>query len=237
MTMKRRTYVVGIGLGLTPDEIRIEHDLAVVHLGDPPFFMTAAPPDDKREPVITLSDGSFLTDLVWLTPKRAQGRVLFSLIEGAAEAVDYHLDMAESMMEQLEGVAAKLDAELDAVTGDAGSDDRDADGAGDPVEDFIERVNNGEITELSLLDFEKLEDFQGILGEELDEDDFQHHRAVMDEIIEEARVRGIPVSRVTAYADEYRQWLAGQPERESGVETIQAFAEYLRDRNRQAKAG
>ena len=156
--------------------------------------MTAAPPDDKREPVINLSDGSFLTDLVWLTSKRAQGRVLFSLIEGAAEAVEHHLDMAESMMDELDGVAAQLDAELDAATGG----DRDEDGASDPVEDFIERVNNGEITELSLLDFDKLEDFQGVLGEELDEDDFQHHRAVMDEIIEEARVRGIPVSRVTA---------------------------------------
>jgi hypothetical protein len=228
MTVKRRTYVVGIGLGLTPDEIRIEHDLAVVHLGDPPFFMTAAPPDDKREPVITLSDGSFLTDLVWLTPKRAQGRVLFSLIEGAAEAVEHHLDMAESMMDELEGVAAQLDA----VTGSA----EDEDGAGDPVEDFIERVNNGEITDLSLLDFDKLEDFQGVLGEELDEDDFQHHRAVMDEIIEEARVRGIPVSRVTAHAEEYREWVSSQPERESGVETIQAFAEHLRDRKRQTES-
>jgi hypothetical protein len=228
MTVKRRTYVVGIGLGLTPDEIRIEHDLAVVHLGDPPFFMTAAPPDDKREPVITLSDGSFLTDLVWLTPKRAQGRVLFSLIEGAAEAVEHHLDMAESMMDELDEVAAQLDA------GTGG--DRDEDGAGDPVEDFIERVNNGEITELSLLDFDSLEDFQGVLGEELDEDDFQHHRAVMDEIIEEARVRGIPVSRVTARADEYREWVSSQPERESGVETIQAFAEHLRDRKRQTES-
>ena len=117
MTVKRRTYVVGIGIGLKPDEIKIEHDLAVVHLGDPPFFMTAAPPDDKREPVINLSDGSFLTDLVWLTPKRAQGRVLFSLIEGAAEAVEHHLDMAESMMDELDGVAAQLDAELDAAQG------------------------------------------------------------------------------------------------------------------------
>ena len=71
----------------------------------------------------------------------------------------------------------------------------------------------------------------------MDEDDFQHHRAVMDEIVEEARVRGIPVSKVTASADEYRQWLAGQPERESGVETIQAFAEHLRDRKQQAEAG
>ena len=233
MTVKRRTYVVGIGLGLTPDEIRIEHDLAVVHLGDPPFFMTAAPPDDKREPVINLSDGSFLTDLVWLTPKRAQGRVLFSLIEGAAEAVEHHLDMAESMMDELEGVAAQLDAKPDAAM----ASDRDEDGASDPVEDFIERVNNGEITELSLLDFDSLEDFQGVLGEELDEDDFQHHRAVMDEIIEEARVRGIPVSRVTACADEFRDWLSNQPERESGVETIQAFAEHLRDRKRQTEAG
>ena len=76
---------------------------------------------------------------------------------------------------------------------------------------------------LSLLDFETLEDFRGVLGDELDEEDFQHHRAVMDEIIEEARVRGIPVSQVTASVDEYRQWLAGQPERESGVETIQGF--------------
>ena len=233
MTVKRRTYVVGIGLGLTPDEIRIEHDLAVVHLGDPPFFMTAAPPDDKREPVINLSDGSFLTDLVWLTPKRAQGRVLFSLIEGAAEAVEHHLDMAESMMDELEGVAAQLDAKLDPGIESA----QDEDGASDPVEDFIERVNNGEITELSLLDFDKLEDFQGVLGDELDEDDFQHHRAVMDEIIEEARVRGIPVSRVTAHADEYREWLSTQPEREGGVETIQAFAEHLRDRKRETEAG
>jgi len=229
MTVKRRTYVVGIGLGLTPDEIRIEHDLAVVHLGDPPFFMTAAPPDDKREPVITLSDGSFLTDLVWLTPKRAQGRVLFSLIEGAAEAVEHHLDMAESMMDELDEVAAQLDA------GTGG--DRDEDDAGDPVEDFIERVNNGEITELSLLDFDKLEDFQGVLGEELDEDDFQHHRAVMDEIIEEARVRGIPVSQVTASVDDYRQWLAGQPERDGGAETIRAFAEHLSSRKPPAEGG
>jgi hypothetical protein len=233
MTVKRRSYVVGIGIGLKPDEIKVEHDLAVVHLGDPPFFMTLAQPGDEREPVINLSDDSFLTDLVWLTPKRAQGRVLFSLIEGAAEAVEYHLDMAESMMEELEGVAAQLDAEPGLSIGN----DRDEDGAGDPVEDFIERVNNGEITELSLLDFDKLEDFQGVLGEELDEDDFQHHRAVMDEIIEEARVRGIPVSRVTAYADEYRDWLSSQPERESGVETIQAFAEHLRDRKRQTEAG
>jgi len=199
--------------------------------------MTVAQPGDEREPMINLSDDSFLTDLVWLTPKRAQGRVLFSLIEGAAEAVEYHLDMAESLMEELDEVAAKLDAKLDEVTGEAGDGDPDEYGPDDPVEDFIERVNNGEITELSLLDFEKLEDFQGILGEELDEDDFQHHRAVMDEIVEEARVRGIPVSRVAAHADEYREWLAGQPERESGVERIQAFAEYLRDRKRQAEAG
>jgi hypothetical protein len=229
MTVKRRTYVVGVGIGLKPDEIRIEHDLAVVHLGDPPFIMTAAPPGDKREPMIDLSIGGFLTDLVWLTPKRAQGRVLFSLIEGAAEAVNYHLEMTDSMMEELEGVASKLDAGI--------RDAEDEDGAGDPVEDFIERVNNGEITELALLDFDKLDDFQGVLGEELNEEDFQHHRAVMDEIVEEARVRGIPVSRVTAYADEYRQWLAGQPERERGVETIQAFAEHLRDRKRQTEAG
>ena len=59
----------------------------------------------------------------------------------------------------------------------------------------------------------------------------------MDEIIEEARVRGIPVSRVTAYADEYRDWLSSQPEREGGVETIQAFAEHLRDRKRQTEDG
>jgi hypothetical protein len=233
MTVKRRSYVVGIGIGLKPDEIKVEHDLAVVHLGDPPFFMTLAQPGDKREPVINLSDDSFLTDLVWLTPKRAQGRVLFSLVEGAAEAVEYHLDMAESLMEELEGAAGQLDAELDSSIGD----DRDGDSASDPVEDFIERVNNGEITELSLLDFDNLEDFQGVLGEELDEDDFQHHRAVMDEIIEEARVRGIPVSRVTAHADEYREWLSSQPDRESGVETIQAFAEHLRDMRRQAEAG
>lgn len=234
MTVKRRTYVVGVGIGLKPDEIKVEHELAVVHLGDPPFFMTVALPGDEREPMIKLSDDSFLTDLVWLTPKRAQGRVLFSLIEGAAEAVDYHLEMTEDMMEEFEGVAAELGAKLNEITG---NDDVEDDGAIDPVEDFIERVNNGEITELSLLDFERLEDFRGVLGEELNEEDFQHHRAVMDEIIEEARVRGIPVSQVTASADEYRQWLAGQPERESGVETIQAFAEYLRDRGRQADAG
>jgi hypothetical protein len=233
MAVKRRTYVVGVGIGLKPDEIRIEHDLAVVHLGDPPFFMTAAPPSDRREPLINLTGGGFLTDLVWLTPKRAQGRVLISLIEGAAEAVEYHLSTFDSMMEEFEGVAVGLDAKPDAGTGSDG----DEDGASDPVEDFINRVNNGEITELSLLDFDKLEDFQGVLGEELDEDDFQHHRAVMDEIIEEARVRGIPVSRVTAHADDYRDWLSSQPEREGGVETIQAFAEYLRDRKRQAEAG
>jgi hypothetical protein len=137
------------------------------------------------------------------------------------------------MMAELEGVAAELDAKLDAVMAEDGEED----GVGDPVEDFIERVNNGEITELSLLDFEKLEDFRGVLGDELNEEDFQHHRAVMDEIIEEARVRGIPVSQVTASADQYRQWLTGQPERESGVETIQAFAEHLRDIKRQADAG
>src|SRR4051795_6453515 len=100
MTVKRRTYVVGVGIGLKPDEIRIEHDLAVVHLGDPPFFMTAAPPSDRREPLINLTGGGFLTDLVWLTPKRAQGRVLISLIEGAAEAVEYHLSTFDSMMEE-----------------------------------------------------------------------------------------------------------------------------------------
>ena len=54
-------------------------------------------------------------------------------------------------MEELEA-AGQLDAELDSSIGD----DRDEDGASDPVEDFIERVNNGEITELSLLDFDKL---------------------------------------------------------------------------------
>ena len=45
------------------------------------------------------------------------------------------------------------------------------------------------------------------------------------------------MSRVTAYADEYREWLSSQPERESGVETIQAFAEHLRDMRRQTEAG
>ena len=48
MTVKRRSYVVGIGIGLKPDEIKIEHDLAVVHLGDLPFA-TLAQPGDKRE--------------------------------------------------------------------------------------------------------------------------------------------------------------------------------------------
>jgi hypothetical protein len=237
MTVKRRTYVVGVGIGLKPDEIKVEHDLAVVHLGDPPFFMAVAPPGDKREPVIELSVGGFLTDLVWLTPKRAQGRVLFSLIEGAAEAVEYEFEITDGIMDNPEEAVASPGVKPDAGTGGAGNGDVEDDGAIDPVEDFIERVNNGEITQLSLLDFETLEDFRGVLGDEMDEDDFQHHRAVMDEIVEEARVRGIPVSKVTASADEYRQWRAGQPERESGVETIQAFAEHLRDREQQAEAG
>ena len=237
MTVKRRTYVVGVGIGLKPDEIKVEHELAVVHLGDPPFFMAVAPPGDKREPVIELSVGGFLTDLVWLTPKRAQGRVLFSLIEGAAEAVEYEFEITDDLTENPEEAVASPGVKPDAGTGGAGNGDVEDDGAIDPVEDFIERVNNGEITQLSLLDFETLEDFRGVLGDEMDEDDFQHHRAVMDEIVEEARVRGIPVSKVTASADEYRQWRAGQPERESGVETIQAFAEHLRDRKQQSDAG
>jgi hypothetical protein len=236
MTVKRRTYVVGVGIGLKPDEIKVEHDLAVVHLGDPPFFMAVAPPGDKREPVIELSVGGFLTDLVWLTPKRAQGRVLFSLIEGAAEAVEYEFEITDDLTENLEEALASPGVKPDAGTGGAGNGDVEDDGAIDPVEDFIERVNNGEITQLSLLDFETLEDFRGVLGDEMDEDDFQHHRAVMDEIIEEARVRGIPVSRVTAHAEEYREWVSSQPERESGVETIQAFAEHLRDRKRQTES-
>src|SRR3954470_16392618 len=153
MTVKRRTYVVGVGLGLTPDQIRIEHDLSVVHLGDPPFFMTVAPPGDGRERVIGLPDGSFLTDLVWLTPKRAQGRVLFSLIEGAAEAVEYHLDMVDSMLEELEDEAV----EVGAILAEGGMVETDG-AEDDPVDDFIERVNNGEITELAILDFETLED-------------------------------------------------------------------------------
>jgi hypothetical protein len=233
MTVKRRTYVVGTGIGLKPDEIVVEHELAVVHLGDPPFVMAVAAPGDGREPMVTLSDDSFLTELVWLTPKRAQGRVLFSLIEGAAEAVEYHLDMTEDLMAELEGVAAEIDAKLDKSAGDDGEEEA----AYDPVEDFIDRVNNGEITELALLDFATIEDFQGILGEELDEGDFQHHRAVMDEIIEEARVRGIPVSQVTASVDDYRQWLAGQPERDGGAETIRAFAEHLSGRKPPAEGG
>jgi hypothetical protein len=230
MTVKRRTFVVGIGLGLTPDEIKIEHELAVVHLGDPPFFMTLAPPGDQREPVINLSDGAFLTDMVWLTPKRAQGRVLFSLIEGAAEAVEYHLDMVDSMMEELEEEVAAAEAELKEAEGEEADAEEN-----DPVDDFIERVNNGEITELAILDFETLEDFKAILGEALDEGDFQDHRAVMDDIVEEARVRGVPVIRVTGHADEFRDWLSLQDSLGSDLETTKAFAEYLRDRKQRAE--
>src|SRR5690242_5585540 len=123
MTVKRRTYVVGEGYNLTPEEIRSEEGMMVVHLGDPTFTLTLAPPGDPRESIIDLTDGSFLTNLQWLTPKRAKGRVLFSLVEGAAEAVEYHLDFTEQMAdEMLEEIAAAAKGESEGEGTEEGGD-------------------------------------------------------------------------------------------------------------------
>lgn len=220
MSVKRRTYVVGVSLGLTSEEIRVEEEMSVVHLGDPPFTMAVAPPGDPRESMIALSDGSFLTDLVWLTPKRAKGRVLFSLIEAAAEAVEYQLDMTDEMLGELAAEVERMEGELD------------EDDEADPVEAFIERVNNGEISELDVMDFANFEDFRRVLGDDMTEDDFQYHRATMDELVEEARIRGLPVIRTTADPQEFRDWMAGQEGMEPGPLAMLAFAEYLRARQK-----
>ena len=59
----------------------------------------------------------------------------------------------------------------------------------------------------------------------------------MDEIIEEARVRGIPVSRVTGHADEYRDWLSSQPEREAAWKPSRLSPNICATGRRQADAG
>jgi hypothetical protein len=230
MSLKRRTYVVGVSLSLSSEEIQVEEEMSVAHLGDPPFTLAVAAPGDPREPMLTLSDGSFLTDIAWLTPKRAKGRVLFSLLEGAAEAVEFQLDMTDEMLSELTTEVERAEKRLAGKTGGADDAETEDDDEVDPVEDFIERVNNGEISELDVLDFDTIEDFRRVLGDDMTEDDFQYHRATMDELVEEARVRGLPVIRTTADAHEFRDWLAQNEGVEPGPHAMIAFAEYLRAR-------
>jgi len=221
--VKRRTYVVGTGYSLTPEEIRPDEEMMVVHLGDPPFTLTLAPAGDKREVVIGLSDGSFLTDLHWLTPKRAKGRLLFSLIEGAVEAIEYELDtvdqMADEMMETLKG------------EGTGEGDDFD------PVEAFIEQVNQGLISQLFLLDFKSAEELGRALETPITEEVYRHHHGVVEEIAEEARIRGIPVHRVAGDPEEYLAWLARQEGMQNGPEAAQAYAKYKATKEQEKEPG
>jgi hypothetical protein len=189
MSIKRRSFVVGPSYGLTSEEIKLEEDLAVVHLGDPPFVATVAPPGDPRESLVKLIDGSFLTDLRWMGAKRAKGRLFDSLIEAAAEAVEMELE-------------AYVDAAQEAADPSANPL-----ATADMVDRFIDSVNQGELNRADLLCFATPEDLDRVLADEPQRPSFEDYHEMIDEIEEEARIRGMPVHRAICRADEFFSWL------------------------------
>ncbi len=83
----RRSFVVGPAFAVGDETIDEAPDIYVAHVGDPPFVARIADAEDVDEPLIECGDGMVLADLVWLTPKRANGRLLDSLLAAAADAV------------------------------------------------------------------------------------------------------------------------------------------------------
>lgn len=202
---KRRTFVIGGRYEVGIDEIRTATDAVVVHLGDPPFTLRIAPPEDPGEKLVELADGWFLTDLDWLGPKRAKGRLLDSLLNAAADAAD--LD-AKAFEEEAEAAMEALASER-------------------LVDAFLDAVNDGHSGPMALLVFEDERDYARVHeGDPEPIIPYEDYLQAMEVIEEEAGIRGIETRRLRCTAEGYSAWLASQG-RANGPEARSDYARFL----------
>lgn len=199
---KRRIFVVGSRYEVGIDEIGTGSDAMVVHIGDPPFTLRVAPPEDPGEKLMELSDGWFLTDMVWLGTKRAKGRLLDSLLSAAADAAD--LD-AQSYEEEEEALAEAL------------ADER-------LVDTFLDAVNAGLTGPIGLLVYEDEKAYARVHEGEPDPLPYEAYLKALDIIEEEAGIRGVETRRLPCTADDYFAWLGAQ----GRANAPEARAEYAR---------
>ncbi|HSK39105.1 MAG TPA: hypothetical protein VK943_04990, partial [Arenibaculum sp.] len=195
MAPKRRTFIVGARYEVGMEETVAAPDPAVVHVGDPPFLMRIAAPDDPGERMIGLSDGWFLTDLVWLGTRRANGRLLDGLLAAAADAAE--MDLGD------EGDLEDEDGGEDLPFGEY---DEDLTPADILVEAFIEDVNDGLTGPVGLLDYADAAAYGRVEPEESRILPFDEYRRALGMIEEEAEMRGVEIRRQLCDPDAYFVW-------------------------------
>jgi hypothetical protein len=208
---KRRTFVIGGRYEVGTDEIRTAPDAMLVHLGDPPFTMRIAPPEDPGEKLVELADGWFLTDLDWLGPKRAKGRLLDGLLNAAADAAD--LD-AKSYEEEGEAMAQALAAER-------------------LVDAFLDAINAGHSGPLGLLVYEDEQDYARVHEGDPEPIAYEDYHQAIEVIEEEAGIRGVETRRLRCTAEGYFAWLAAQG-RTNGPEARSDYVQFLLEEGRDA---
>lgn len=200
---KRRTFVIGSRYEVGIDEVRMSPDAVVVHVGDPPFTLRIAPPDDPGEKLVELAEGWFLTDMVWLGTKRAKGRLLDSLLSAAADAAD--LDAEASGEREGEGEAGAAERLVDA---------------------FLDAVNSGLSGPVGLLVYDDAGEYARVHEGDPDPVSHEDYLKAIDWIGEEAGIRGIEVRRLRCAAGDYFAWL-GAERRENGPEARADYARFL----------
>jgi hypothetical protein len=208
---KRRTFVIGGRYEVGTDEIMTAPDAMVVHLGDPPFTLRIAPPEDPGEKLVELADGWFLTDLDWLGPKRAKGRLLDGLLNAAADAAD--LD-AKTFEEEAEAAMEALAAER-------------------LVDTFLDAVNAGHSGPMGLLVYEGEPDYARVHEGDPEPLSYADYHRAIEVIEEEAGIRGIETRRMRCTAEDYSAWLAAQG-RANGPEARSDYAQFLLEEARDA---
>lgn len=203
MAPKRRTFIVGARYDVGMEETATAPDPAVVHVGDPPFMVRIAFPDDPGERLVDLSDGWFLTDLVWLGTRRANGRLLDGLLSAAADAAE--MDLGTEIGE-------------DDGYGEYGADLTPADIADFTpadilVEAFIEDVNDGLTGPVGLLDYPDAVAYARVEPDGPQIVPFDEYRRGLDLIEEEAEVRGVEIRRLLCDPEAYFAWVeaTGRP--------------------------
>lgn len=188
----RRSFIVGPAFAVGEDVIDEGEHFYVAHVGDPPFVARVAEVEDEdgAERLIDCGDGQALVDLVWLTPKRANGRLLDSLLAAAADAVAaFNADDFDDVDED----------------GDDAVSPEDARGLAEQV---LKGAARAGLDVVPILGFASEADYRRVMGDDVDAvmtwSFYLDYVAALDSLAPDA---GIEVLRLACDPDRYDAWL------------------------------